>query len=89
MGKGRGATLLLSKVSTTVPYCTVVVGCQFGGLGHLLQYIHEYCTMPRPQDRTAKGSTLMEDEMICPSGYKIYLWYTVYIFCCSKICMVP
>ena len=25
-------------------------------------------TMPRAQNRTAKGSTLMEDETICPSG---------------------
>ena len=36
-----------------------VEGCQAGGLGHLLQYMCEYVrTMPRAQNRTAKGSTL-------------------------------
>ena len=32
-------------------------------------------TMPRAQNRVAKGSTLMEDETRCPSGYIIYLWW--------------
>ena len=32
-------------------------------------------TMPRAQNRAAKGSTLMEDETRCPSGYIIYLWW--------------
>ena len=31
-------------------------------------------TMPRAQNRAAKGSTLMEDETLCPSGYNIFLW---------------
>ena len=35
-------------------------------------------TMPRAQNRTAKGSTLMEDETLYPSGYIIYLWFSVW-----------
>ena len=31
-------------------------------------------TMPRAQNWTAKGSTLKEDEILCPSGYIINLW---------------
>ena len=32
--------------------------------------------MPRAQNRTAKGSILKEDEILCPSGYIIYLWFS-------------
>ena len=35
-------------------------------------------TMPRALNRTAKGSTLMEDETLYPSGYIIYLWFSVW-----------
>ena len=31
-------------------------------------------TMPKAQNRTAKGSFLKEDEILCPSGSIIYLW---------------
>ena len=31
------------------------------------------CTMPRDQNRTAKGSILKENQLLCPSGYIIYL----------------
>ena len=30
--------------------------------------------MPRAQNRAAKGSILKEDEILCQSGYMIYLW---------------
>ena len=30
--------------------------------------------MLRPQNRTAKGPILKDDEILCPSGYIIYLW---------------
>ena len=28
------------------------------------------------EHRTAKGSTLMEDETLCPSGYINYIWFS-------------
>ena len=30
--------------------------------------------MPRAQNRAANGSTLKEDEILCRSGFIIYLW---------------
>ena len=42
-------------------------------------------TMPRVQNRTAKGSTLMEDETLYPSGYIIYLWFSMMGKMCASI----
>ena len=43
--------------------------------------MHEYsnvqCTMPRAQNRAAKGSILKEDEILFQSGYIIYLWFSL------------
>ena len=55
---------------------TMVEECQVSRLGHLLQYMREYCTMPRAKNRKAKSSNLMEDKTLCLSGYIIYLWDT-------------
>ena len=32
-------------------------------------------TMPKEQNRAAKGSILKEDEILCQSGFIIYLWF--------------
>ena len=51
------------------------VPCQYHGWGMLgRQAGLGASTMPRAQNRTAKGSTLMENETLCPSGYILYLW---------------
>ena len=31
-------------------------------------------TMPRAQNRTAKGSILKEEETLCPSGSLTFVW---------------
>ena len=76
MGKKGG--VFFTKLNLSDPCRTVQ--CQYHGWGMPGRRAEVTCcnictsTMPRAQSRTAKGSTLMEDETLCPSGYIIYLW---------------
>ena len=71
-GKGRGTTLLPSK-----PCSTTDEGCQAGGLGHLLQYMRDYSTMPRPKTGQEKVQFYCEDDLLFLSSYYLSMIYNI------------
>ena len=78
MEKGGRVTILLSNWTYSnwpLPYSTVPVPLfrDARPAGWLICFIICSSTMPRSQNRAAKGSTLKEDEILFQSGYIIYL----------------
>ena len=73
MGKGKGADASSIKLKLTESCRTVQYHARPAG------WVTCTCpsTMPRAENRTAKDSTVMEDETLCPSGYIIQLWYCI------------
>ena len=78
MEKGGRVTILLLNWTYSnwpLPYSTVPVPLfrDARPAGWLNCFIICASTMPRSQNRAAKGSTLKEDEILFQSGYIIYL----------------
>ena len=66
-GGGGGRFVCQIEPNFPLPHCTVVEGCQAGGLGHLLQYVREYNA--ESPNHGSKRFNLNKDEALCPSGY--------------------